>query len=121
MVRIFGKPSTRAILITINKIVAHNTWSAQSKIMLHRLFKKITNSVMTVWPLNCTGQYRLRRGLHSQFRLRNQYNKARCQLSACKLTARVYSSGSSVSQNKLPQLILGYIYILKYLESNFIG
>ena len=31
------------------------------------------------------------------------------------------SSGSSVSQNKLPQLILGYIYILKYLQSNFIG
>ena len=31
------------------------------------------------------------------------------------------SGGSSVSQNKLPQLILGYIYILKYLESNFIG
>ena len=29
--------------------------------------------------------------------------------------------GSSVSQNKLPQLILGYIYILKYLQSNFIG
>ena len=28
---------------------------------------------------------------------------------------------SSVSQNKLPQLILGYIYILKYLQSNFIG
>ena len=26
-----------------------------------------------------------------------------------------------VSQNKLPQLILGYIYILKYLQSNFIG
>ena len=32
-----------------------------------------------------------------------------------------YSRGSSVSQNKLPQLILGYIYILKYLQSNFIG
>ena len=32
-----------------------------------------------------------------------------------------YSVGSSVSQNKLPQLILGYIYILKYLQSNFIG
>ena len=32
-----------------------------------------------------------------------------------------YSGGSSVSQNKLPQLILGYIYILKYLQSNFIG
>ena len=32
------------------------------------------------------------------------------------------SCGStSVSQNKLPQLILGYIYILKYLQSNFIG
>ena len=31
------------------------------------------------------------------------------------------SGGSSVSQNKLPQLILGYIYILKYLQSNFIG
>ena len=30
------------------------------------------------------------------------------------------SGGSSVSQNKLPQLILGYIYILKYLQSNFI-
>ena len=34
---------------------------------------------------------------------------------------RGISSGSSVSQNKLPQLILGYIYILKYLQSNFIG
>ena len=31
------------------------------------------------------------------------------------------SGGSSVSPNKLPQLILGYIYILKYLQSNFIG
>ena len=31
------------------------------------------------------------------------------------------SGGSSVGQNKLPQLILGYIYILKYLQSNFIG
>ena len=28
------------------------------------------------------------------------------------------SGGSSVSQNKLPQLVLGYIYILKYLQSN---
>ena len=33
----------------------------------------------------------------------------------------VCSGGSSVSQNKLPQLILGYIYILKHLQSNFIG
>ena len=32
-----------------------------------------------------------------------------------------FSGGSSVSQNKLPQLILGYVYILKYLQSNFIG
>ena len=32
-----------------------------------------------------------------------------------------HSGGCSVSQNKLPQLILGYIYILKYLQSNFIG
>ena len=32
-----------------------------------------------------------------------------------------HSGGSRVSQNKLPQLILGYIYILKYLQSNFIG
>ena len=31
------------------------------------------------------------------------------------------SGGSSVRQNELPQLILGYIYILKYLQSNFIG
>ena len=31
------------------------------------------------------------------------------------------SGGSSASQNKLPQLILGYIYILKYVQSNFIG
>ena len=31
------------------------------------------------------------------------------------------SGGSSVSQNKVSQLILGYIYILKYLQSNFIG
>ena len=37
------------------------------------------------------------------------------------LAFRRYSGGSSVSQNKLPQLILGYIYILKYLQSNFIG
>ena len=29
--------------------------------------------------------------------------------------------GSSISQNKLPQLILGYVYILKYLQRNFIG
>ena len=29
--------------------------------------------------------------------------------------------GSSVSQNKLLQVILGYTYILKYLQSNFIG
>ena len=39
-------------------------------------------------------------------------------------TTRYYdvcSGGSSVSQNKLPQLILGYIYNLKYLQSNFIG
>ena len=28
---------------------------------------------------------------------------------------------SSVGQNKLLQLILGYIYILKHLQSNFIG
>ena len=35
---------------------------------------------------------------------------------------RKFASGkSSVSQNKLLQLILGYIYILKYLQSNFIG
>ena len=34
---------------------------------------------------------------------------------------QIVSGGSSVSQNKLPQLILGYIYILKYLQSNFIG
>ena len=27
----------------------------------------------------------------------------------------------SVSENKLPQLILGYIYILKYLQSKFTG
>ena len=33
----------------------------------------------------------------------------------------MHSGGSSVSQNKLPQLILGYIYILKYLQNNFIG
>ena len=31
------------------------------------------------------------------------------------------SGGSSVGQNKLLQLILGYIYILKYLQSNLIG
>ena len=31
------------------------------------------------------------------------------------------SGRSSISQNKLPQLILGYIYILKYLQSNFNG
>ena len=30
------------------------------------------------------------------------------------LMMEVDSGGSSVSQNKLPQLILGYIYILKY-------
>ena len=33
----------------------------------------------------------------------------------------VHSGGSSVGQNKLLQLILGYIYILKHLQSNFIG
>ena len=38
-----------------------------------------------------------------------------------KFLAVANSGGSSVSQNKLPQLILGYIYILKYLQSNFIG
>ena len=32
-----------------------------------------------------------------------------------------FSGGSSVGQNKLLQLILGYIYILKHLQSNFIG
>ena len=32
-----------------------------------------------------------------------------------------FSGGSSVCQNKIPQLILRYIYILKYLQSNFIG
>ena len=37
------------------------------------------------------------------------------------LMMSVNSGGSSVSQNKLPQLILGYTYILKYLQSNFIG
>ena len=31
------------------------------------------------------------------------------------------SGGSSVGQNKLLQLIIGYIYILKHLQSNFIG
>ena len=36
-------------------------------------------------------------------------------------TDRVFSGGSGVNQNKLPQLILGYIYILKYLQSNLIG
>ena len=40
----------------------------------------------------------------------------------CKTFAVLDFSGvSSVSHNKLPQLILGYIYILKYLQSNFIG
>ena len=34
--------------------------------------------------------------------------------------ANLLSGGSSVSKNKLPQLILQYIYILKYLQSNFI-
>ena len=33
----------------------------------------------------------------------------------------VYSGGSSVGQNKLLHLILGYIYIIKYLQSNFIS
>ena len=33
----------------------------------------------------------------------------------------IHSGGSSIGQNKLPQLIFGYIYILKYLQSNFIG
>ena len=32
-----------------------------------------------------------------------------------------FSGGSSVSQNKLQQPILGYIYISKYLQSDFIG
>ena len=40
---------------------------------------------------------------------------------ARKITPCDSSGGSSISQNKLPQLILGYIYILKYLQSNFIG
>ena len=31
------------------------------------------------------------------------------------------TGGSSVGQNKLLQLILGHIYILKHLQSNFIG
>ena len=45
------------------------------------------------------------------------------ELSGYFLSYRILESsgGSSVSQNKLPQLILGYIYILKYLQSNFIG
>ena len=37
------------------------------------------------------------------------------------LTSPLSSGRSSVSQNKLSQLILGNIYILKYLQSNFIG
>ena len=41
----------------------------------------------------------------------------------CKLQEKLHhvtgSGGFSVSQNKLPQLILGYIYILKYLQGNF--
>ena len=40
---------------------------------------------------------------------------------AMNLPHEIISGGSSVSQNKLPQLILGYICILKYLQSNFIG
>ena len=40
-------------------------------------------------------------------------------ISTCILV--ISSGGSRVSQNKLQQLILGYIYILKYLQSNFIG
>ena len=32
-----------------------------------------------------------------------------------------FSGGSSVCQNKLPLLILRYIYVLKHLQSNFIG
>ena len=38
-----------------------------------------------------------------------------------RITMVELSGGSSVSQNKLPLLILRYIYILKYLQSNFIG
>ena len=39
----------------------------------------------------------------------------------CEIGGLKISGGSSVSQNKLLQLIIGYIYILKYLQSNFIG
>ena len=39
----------------------------------------------------------------------------------CCMLLDLGSGGSSVGQNKLLQLILGYIYILKYLQSNFIG
>ena len=37
------------------------------------------------------------------------------------LIQMINSGGSSLGQNKLPQLILGCIYILKHLQSNFIG
>ena len=44
------------------------------------------------------------------------------KLQACSKNWFVHDSGgSNVSQNKSPQLMLGYIYILKYLQSNFIG
>ena len=42
-------------------------------------------------------------------------------INSTKVPDKEVSGGSSVSQNNLPQLILGYIYILKYLQSNFIG
>ena len=44
-----------------------------------------------------------------------------CKYCTGKNATDMFSGGSSVSQNKLPQLILGYIYILKYLQSKFIG
>ena len=54
-------------------------------------------------------------------KLQHSYIENQSQLSSIVNTSAACSGGSSVSQNKLPQLILGYIYILKYLQSNFIG
>ena len=60
-------------------------------------------------------------------KLKKSSSKRRRQAAVAKLrrdeliVRRLSSGGSSVSQNKLPKLILGYIYILKYLQSNFIG
>ena len=70
--------------------------------------------------------YEVAKSLNAKTRQLSLSISAQTNMAAARMTEMtnldvVFSGGSSVSQNKLPQLILGYIYILKYLQSNFIG